>query len=45
MGHPQGGLGLDLSFIAIDLTHARFVPEFADLLPLHQASLAGGQSR
>jgi FMN-dependent NADH-azoreductase len=40
LGHPQGGLGLDLTVITPELTHALIVPAFAELLPLHQASLA-----
>jgi len=40
LGHPQIGLGLDLSVITTDLTHARTVPQFAQFLPLHRASLA-----
>lgn len=40
LGHPQMGLGLDLSVITTDLTHARTVPQFAEFLPLHQASMA-----
>lgn len=40
LGHPQGGLGLDLAVITPELTHALIVPAFAEFLPLHQASLA-----
>jgi FMN-dependent NADH-azoreductase len=40
LGHPQGGLGLDLSVITPELTHALTVPAFAEFLTLHEASLA-----
>jgi FMN-dependent NADH-azoreductase len=39
LGHPQQGLGLDLTVITPELTHALFVPAFAELLPLHLASM------
>ena len=39
LGHPQLGLGLDLSILTPELTHALTVPAFAELLPLHRASM------
>ena len=40
LGVGGAGLGLDLTVITPELTHALTVPAFSELLPLHQASLA-----
>jgi FMN-dependent NADH-azoreductase len=45
LGHPQLGLGLDLSVITPELTHALTVPAFAELLPLHQVSMADSREQ
>jgi FMN-dependent NADH-azoreductase len=45
MGHPQLGLGLDLSVLTPELTHALIVPAFAEFLPLHQASMADSREQ
>jgi FMN-dependent NADH-azoreductase len=45
LGHPQAGLGLDVSVITPELTHALTVPAFSEFLPLHRASMADSHQR
>jgi FMN-dependent NADH-azoreductase len=45
LAHPEGGLGLDLTVLTPELTHARTVPAFSALLPLHEQSMAATEAR